>query len=55
MYGENDTFVDLDDVSFLASQMPHSELRVIKNVGHFLHLEKEELLDDYEDILSSLQ
>ena len=52
--GENDTIVDLEDVKFLASQMPRSELRLIKDVGHFLHLEKEELLDVYEEILASL-
>lgn len=55
VYGENDAVVDLDDVRFLASQMPRSELRLIKNVGHFLHLEKEELLDVYEDILASVR
>jgi pimeloyl-ACP methyl ester carboxylesterase len=54
LYGENDAIVDLDDVRLLASQMPRSELRIIKDVGHFLHLEKEELLDVYEEILSSL-
>jgi pimeloyl-ACP methyl ester carboxylesterase len=53
VYGENDAIVDLEDVRFLASQMPLSELRLIKDVGHFLHLEKEELLDVYEDILAS--
>jgi pimeloyl-ACP methyl ester carboxylesterase len=52
--GENDTIVDLEDVKFLASQMPRSELRLIKNVGHFLHLEKEDLLDVYDEILASL-
>ena len=52
--GENDTIVDLEDVKFLASQMPRSELRLIKDVGHFLHLEKEDLLDVYEEILASL-
>jgi pimeloyl-ACP methyl ester carboxylesterase len=54
LYGENDAVVDLEDVKFLASQMPHAELRLIKDVGHFLHLEKEELLDVYDNILSSL-
>jgi pimeloyl-ACP methyl ester carboxylesterase len=54
LYGENDAIVDLEDVKFLASQIPRSELRVIENVGHFLHLEKEELLDVYEEILASL-
>jgi pimeloyl-ACP methyl ester carboxylesterase len=53
LHGENDTIVDFDDVRYLAAQLPRSELRVIKNVGHFLHLEKEELLDVYEEILVS--
>ena len=54
VYGENDAIVDLEDVRFLASQMADSEVKVIKDVGHFLHLEKEELLDVYEEILSGL-
>jgi pimeloyl-ACP methyl ester carboxylesterase len=53
VHGENDAIIDIDDVRFLASQIPRSELKVIKDVGHFLHLEKEELLDVYEDILAS--
>jgi pimeloyl-ACP methyl ester carboxylesterase len=54
LYVENDAIVDFDDVKFLASQVPGAELRLIKDVGHFLHLEKEELLDVYADILTSL-
>jgi pimeloyl-ACP methyl ester carboxylesterase len=53
LHGENDTIVDLDDVRYLTAEIPRSELRVIKNVGHFLHLEKEELLDVYEEILAA--
>jgi pimeloyl-ACP methyl ester carboxylesterase len=55
LYGENDAIVDLDDVKFLVSQVPGSELRLIRDVGHFLHLEKEELLDVYADILACLE
>jgi pimeloyl-ACP methyl ester carboxylesterase len=55
VYGENDTIIDLEDVRFLATQIPNSELRLIRDVGHFLHLEKEELLDVYEDILASVR
>lgn len=53
VHGEKDAIVDLEDVRFLASQIPHSEVKVIKDVGHFLHLEKDELLDVYEDILAA--
>lgn len=51
--GEQDTILDLEDVKFLASQIPDCELRIIKDVGHFLHMEREEVLDIYEDILRS--
>lgn len=50
--GEKDVIIDLEDVKFLASQIPNCEFRIIKNVGHFLHMEREEVLDIYEDILS---
>lgn len=53
VHGENDTIVDLDDVRYLAAEIPRADLRVIKGVGHFLHLEKEELLDVYEEILAA--
>ncbi|MDD5155529.1 MAG: alpha/beta hydrolase [Candidatus Omnitrophica bacterium] len=49
--GEKDTIIDLEDVKFLASQIPDCELKIIKDVGHFLHMEREEVLDIYEDIL----
>jgi pimeloyl-ACP methyl ester carboxylesterase len=54
VYGENDTIVDLNDVRMLASQIPRAQLRVIKGVGHFLHLENEDLLNVYEEILASV-
>jgi len=49
--GENDTIIDLDDVKFLASQIPDCELKIIKGVGHFLHMENEKVLDIYAEIL----
>ncbi len=49
--GEKDTIIDLDDVKFLASQIPDCELRIIKGVGHFLHLESDKVLDIYAEIL----
>ncbi|MFC1514783.1 alpha/beta fold hydrolase [Candidatus Omnitrophota bacterium] len=53
--GENDTIIDLEDVTFLAEQIPDAEIKIIEGVGHFLHLEKKELLDVYADILKSCQ
>jgi len=49
--GENDTIVDMDDIAFLSSRIPNCQVRTIKNVGHFLHLESEEVLDIYSDLL----
>ncbi len=50
--GQNDEIIDLEDIKFLASQIPNCEIKIIKNVGHFLHLEREEVLDIYQEILS---
>jgi 2-succinyl-6-hydroxy-2,4-cyclohexadiene-1-carboxylate synthase len=50
--GQNDTIIDLKDIKFLASQIPNCETKMIENVGHFLHLEREEVLDIYQEILS---
>jgi len=54
LHGENDAIIDEEDVRSLVARIPHAEMRTIKDVGHFLHLEKEELLDVYEDLLASL-
>lgn len=51
LIGENDTIIDLEDVKFMSSQIPNCELKVVKGVGHFLHMEREDVLDIYEDIL----
>lgn len=49
--GEDDAIIDLEDANFLASQIPNCQTRIIKNVGHFLHLEREDVLDIYEEFL----
>jgi len=51
--GEEDTIVDLEDVMFLSSQIPNSQLRIVKNVGHFLHMESEQVFDVYRELLSN--
>lgn len=51
--GEKDSIIDLDDVKFLASQIPGCELKILKGVGHFLHMERAEVLDIYEEIFIS--
>jgi len=50
--GANDTIIDLDDVKFLASQIPDCQVRVINGVGHFLHMEREDVLDIYASIIA---
>ncbi|MDP2905967.1 MAG: alpha/beta hydrolase [Candidatus Omnitrophota bacterium] len=50
--GANDTIIDLDDVKFLASQIPDCSIKVVSGVGHFLHMEREDVLDIYADILA---
>ncbi|MGZ8500741.1 MAG: alpha/beta fold hydrolase, partial [Candidatus Binatia bacterium] len=55
LHGENDVIIDAEDVRSLAAQIAHAEMRTIKGVGHFLHLEKEEILDVYEEVLASLR
>jgi pimeloyl-ACP methyl ester carboxylesterase len=52
VHGEKDTIVDAEDAVFLAGQIPNAEFKSIPGVGHFLHLENEEILDIYEDILA---
>lgn len=52
--GENDAIIDLDDVKFLASQIPGCRMKIVKNVGHFLHLEDEGVLDIYHEVLPAL-
>ena len=49
--GENDTIVDLDDVQYLTSQIPNCRMEIVQDVGHFLHLETEDVLDIYREIL----
>jgi len=51
IYGEKDTIIDLDDVQFLASQIPQCEIKIVKGAGHFLHMELEDTFGVYEDIL----
>ena len=49
--GKNDTIIDLNDVKYLASQLPNCRMEIIQDVGHFLHLESDDVLDFYHKIL----
>ncbi len=48
---ENDTITDLDDVKFLAAQLPNCRLITVKDVGHFLHVENDDVLEVYHKFL----
>ena len=47
--GEHDTIIDPDDVDFLASQIPHCIAKTVSNVGHFMHLETDQIFGVYHD------
>ena len=53
--GENDTIVDLDDVQYLTSQIPNCRMEIVQGVGHFLHLETDDVLDIYCKILPQVE
>jgi len=50
--GENDTIIDLDDVKYLAAQLPNCRIKIIKNIGHFMHLESDDVLEVCNEVLS---
>lgn len=49
--GADDPIIDLDDMRLAATLIPDCQLRLIEDVGHFLHFEKPELLDEYAEFL----
>ncbi len=49
--GADDPIIDLEDMRLAKRLIPDCELRLIDNVGHFLHFEKPELLEEYADFL----
>jgi len=49
--GADDPIIDIEDVRSLSQRMPNCMLRIIENVGHFLHLENESVLDVYNETL----
>lgn len=51
--GADDPIIDIDDVRQLSKRMPNCMVRVVANVGHFLHLENESVLDVYDETLPS--
>lgn len=50
---KDDPIVDLDDVKVAADFIPKNEVKVVDGVGHFLHLESNELFDVYNDFFDN--
>jgi len=51
--GEEDAILDLEDMNIAANQIPDCETRIVADTGHFLHLEREDILDIYREFFSS--
>ena len=49
--GEHDTIIDLEDVHSLASKIPNCKVKIIPDVGHFMHLETDNIFDIYRDAI----
>ncbi|MBV1904489.1 MAG: alpha/beta hydrolase [Pseudomonadales bacterium] len=49
--GADDTIIDVADMYVAEKLIPDCELLLVQGVGHFLHFERPELLDDYERFL----
>jgi pimeloyl-ACP methyl ester carboxylesterase len=49
--GARDTIVDLQDMYVAQRLIPNCRIQLVPDVGHFLHFERPELLDDYEDFM----
>lgn len=49
--GANDTIIDLEDMYVAEKLIPDCEIRLVPDVGHFLHFERPELLDEYAEFM----
>jgi len=49
--GADDPIIDIEDMYLAQRLIPDCELRLVEGVGHFLHFEKPELLDEYARFL----
>jgi len=50
--GEYDNIIDLGDAALAALRIPNCEVEIIRGVGHFLHHEREDILNIYREFLA---
>ncbi len=50
--GENDTILDPEDMLVANARIRNCETRLVPNAGHFLHLERPDILNIYADFLA---
>ncbi len=50
--GEKDAILDLEDAEVASQQIPDCEVKIIPDVGHFLHFERSDILGVYREFLS---
>jgi pimeloyl-ACP methyl ester carboxylesterase len=51
--GEDDVIVDFGDLRDAATQIPNNEFVMVRNVGHFLHLEDESVFNIYAQFFAA--
>jgi pimeloyl-ACP methyl ester carboxylesterase len=49
--GAKDTIIDLEDMYIAERLIPDCRVRLVEDVGHFLHFERPDLLDEYADFM----
>lgn len=49
--GEADTIIDNSDAELAAQQIPDCRCIIVPNAGHFLHIERKDILELYEDFI----
>ena len=52
VYGDKDEVSNLDDVYMLQNEIKDSKLTIIKDIGHFLHLEDKSVMDVYDEFFA---
>ncbi len=50
--GDHDTMLDLEDADFACARIPNCEVRIIPGAGHFLHFERGDIMEIYDEFLA---